>query len=187
MPPDVMATAGAYLTLLRQAEPESWNRDGLDATPERAARAFAELTSGYDTDPASLMTTFDADGYDEMVMDRGIPFYSLCEHHLLPFHGLAHVGYIPGERIVGLSKLGRLVDCFARRLQVQERMTVQIADTLVEHLHPRGVIVVLQAEHLCKTMRGVQKAGAATLTSAVRGAFAEKPEARAEAFALIAP
>lgn len=160
-------------------------REGLHHTPHRAAQAMLELTRGYREDAAELFTTFDADGYDEMVVETGIPFYSLCEHHLLPFHGEAHVGYIPNGRIVGLSKLARLVDIFARRLQVQERLTAEVADALTAGTGAKGTIVVIEAEHLCMTMRGVRKPGARTTTSAVRGALKEKPEARAEALALI--
>lgn len=159
--------------------------DGIMETPIRAARAWGELTSGYGQDHAELFKTFDADGYDELVMLTDAPFYSLCEHHLLPFHGVAHIGYIAQGRIVGLSKLARLLDVFARRLQVQERLTTQIADAIEEHLHPAGVIVIVQAEHLCMAMRGVQKSGVKTTTSVVRGAMKDKPEARAEAMSLI--
>jgi GTP cyclohydrolase I len=175
----------AYRRLLQVAEPETWKREGLADTPARAARAWADLTFGYHQDPADLFTTFEADGYDQMVVVRDVAFYSLCEHHLLPFHGEMHVGYVPGDRIVGISKIARLVELFARRLQVQERLTTQIADTLEEYLQPKGVIVVAGAEHLCMTMRGVQKPGARTITSAVRGMLEAQPEARAEALALL--
>lgn len=159
--------------------------DELAETPERAARGFLELASGYDVDIPSLFKTFDANGYDEMVVVRDIPFSSLCEHHLLPFYGRAAVAYIPQGRIVGLSKLARLVDAFARRLQVQERLTEQVADAMVEHLDPMGVAVVMSAEHLCMSIRGARTPGAITVTSALRGAFFEKPEARAEVMALL--
>jgi GTP cyclohydrolase IA len=175
----------AYRTILQSAEPESWDREGLAETPARAADALAELTSGYRVDVPGLFTTFEADGYDEMVAMSGVRFFSLCEHHLLPFHGHVGLAYIPDGRIVGLSKLARLVDAFARRFQVQERMTAQIADALVKHLEPKGVIVVVQAEHMCMCMRGVEKTDAPTTTSAVRGAIKTKPEARAEALALL--
>jgi GTP cyclohydrolase IA len=175
----------AYREILGATPGEDCGREGLQETPERAMKAWRELTSGYDVDVAALLKTFDSDGYDEMVAVTQIPFASLCEHHLLPFTGLASVVYIPDGRIVGLSKIPRLVDAFSHRLQVQERMTVQIADALVEHLHPVGVMVVLEATHTCATLRGVKKAGTLMRTSVVRGALSEKPAARAEALALI--
>lgn len=178
------ALAAAYLTILEHTPGEDFTREGLDETPVRAARAWAELTSGYNADIEGLLKTFDADGYDEMIAVT-TTFASLCEHHLLPFTGRAHVVYIPHGRIVGLSKIPRLVDAFANRLQVQERLTVQVADALVEHLNPRGVMVVIDAEHTCAALRGVRKPGTVMRTSAVRGALAEVPEARAEALALI--
>lgn len=171
----------AYRELL-DTLPED-DHDGLADTPARAARAWGELTAGYDAQPD--LTTFDAAGYDEIVVVRAIPFYSLCEHHLLPFHGVAHIAYLPGERILGLSKFSRLVDLYARRLQVQERLTMQIAAHLVDALRPRGVLVVLDAEHLCMTMRGVRAAGSRTTTSVVRGRFRESDAARAEALDLL--
>lgn len=166
---------------------EDPDRDGLLKTPERVARAYAEMFAGLRQDPAEVLaTTFDL-GHEEMVMVRDIELYSCCEHHLVPFHGVAHVGYIPSSdgRITGLSKLARLVDVFAKRPQVQERLTTQIADALVENLRPRGVIVVLECEHLCMSMRGVRKPGSRTVTSAVRGQLRD-PATRAEAMALIA-
>lgn len=159
--------------------------DGTADTPRRAAAAFRELTSGYDIDIAGLFTTFEAEAYDEMVIVKDISFSSLCEHHALPFIGRAHIAYIPDGRIVGLSKMSRLVDAYARRLQVQERLTCQVADALMEHLNPVGVCVVMEAEHLCMSMRGVKAPGSLTMTSALRGALIEKPEARAEALSLI--
>ena len=164
---------------------EDPDRDGLRETPERMARAYAEMFSGLDEDPAAhLEKVFDV-GHEEMVLVRDIPLYSVCEHHLLPFHGVAHVGYIPTKgRITGLSKLARLVDAFAKRPQVQERLTSEVADALVQHLQPRGVIVVIECEHLCMTMRGVRKPGAKTVTSAVRGILANSAT-RAEAMSLI--
>ena len=147
---------------------------------------YAETLCGMDKTAADVVRVLKAEHYDEMVLVRNIPFYSLCEHHLLPFHGRAHVAYIPeGNRITGLSKLARVVDLYARRLQVQERMTAQIADGLMETLAPKGVMAVVDAEHLCMTMRGVKKPGATTLTSVVRGIFRENPATRAEAMALI--
>ena len=165
---------------------EDPDRDGLRKTPERVARAYAEMFDGLDNDPAAILsTTFDL-GHDELVLVRDIEVWSTCEHHLVPFTGVAHVGYIPSVdgRITGLSKLARLVDVFAKRPQVQERLTTQVADALVEHLQPRGAIVVIECEHLCMTMRGVRKPGAKTVTSAVRGIMAS-PATRAEAMSLI--
>lgn len=166
---------------------EDPDRDGLRETPMRVARAYAEQFAGLGQTPEEVLTTvFDAD-HDEMVLVRDIEVYSTCEHHLVPFHGVAHVGYIPNEKgqITGLSKLARLVDVFARRPQVQERMTSQIADAIARVLEPRGVIVVVEAEHLCMTMRGVRKPGAKTITSAVRGDFRTSDKTRAEAMSLI--
>ena len=155
--------------------------ESLRDTPRRMAEAFAELLTPRPFNP----TTFPNDeGYDELVVARDIPFHSLCEHHLLPFHGVAHVGYLPGERIVGLSKLGRVVDFYARRLQVQERLTTQVARWLCETLEPRGVGVVIEAEHLCMSLRGVQKPGARTITSALHGAVRDDPRTRQEFLAL---
>ena len=186
MPVDHKAIEGAVRTILT-AIGEDPDRDGLVSTPERVARMFAEVCSGLHEDPAHhLQTTFEAD-HDEMVMVRDIPMYSLCEHHLIPFHGVAHIAYIPGKdgRITGLSKLARLVDGFAHRPQVQERLTSQVADALVTALDPRGVLVVVEAEHLCMSMRGVRKPGAVTVTSAVRGIFKESAPTRAEAMSFI--
>ena len=166
---------------------EDPGRDGLLETPARVARAYAEQVAGLRQRPEDVLTTvFDA-GHDEMVMVRDIELYSTCEHHLLPFFGLAHVGYIPNEKgqITGLSKLARLGDLYARRPQVQERMTSQIADALMNVLEPRGVIVVIEAEHLCMSMRGVRKPGAKTVTSAVRGIFLDSDRTRAEAMSLV--
>src|SRR5947208_14084501 len=150
---------------------------GLRDTPRRMATAYAELLT---PEPFTATTFPNDEGYDELVVARSIPFHSLCEHHLLPFHGVAHVGYLPGERIIGLSKLGRVVELFARDLQVQERMTQQIADWLSEHLAPRGVGVVIEAEHLCMSLRGVQKRGARTVTSALHGLVREDSRTRQE-------
>jgi len=166
---------------------EDPDRDGLRDTPARVARAYAEQFAGLGQTPEDVLTTvFDVD-HDEMVLVRDIEVYSTCEHHLVPFHGVAHVGYIPNAKgqVTGLSKLARLVDVFARRPQVQERMTSQIADALMGVLEPRGVIVVIECEHLCMTMRGVRKPGAKTITSAVRGDFRNSDKTRAEAMALI--
>ncbi len=180
------ARAEAAVRELLLAIGEDPERDGLQDTPARVARSFAEVTGGLRQRPEDVMTTeFDAI-YDEMVLVRDIEVYSLCEHHLVPFHGVAHVGYIPNSsgRITGLSKLARLVDVFAKRPQVQERLTTQIADSLVEFLEPQGAIVVIDCEHLCMAMRGVKKPGARTITSAVRGQLRD-PTSRTEAMALI--
>jgi len=166
---------------------EDPDRDGLQATPGRVARLYAEVCSGLHEDPARhVVTTFEA-GHDEMVMVRDIPLYSLCEHHLVPFVGKGHVAYIPGTdgRVVGLSKLARLVDGYARRLQVQERLTRQVADALEASLDPRGVMVVVEAEHLCMAMRGVKAAGTTTVTSSVRGLFRTSVATREEAMRFI--
>ena len=166
---------------------EDPERDGLVATPKRVAAMYKELFSGLHDDPARhLKVTFSAE-HDEMVMVRDIPFASLCEHHLVPFLGRAHVAYIPAEdgRITGLSKLARLVDGFARRLQVQERMTTEIADAIDSVLSPRGVLVVIEAEHLCMSMRGVKKPGTITVTSSVRGLFRTDMATRAEAMQFV--
>lgn len=165
---------------------EDPDREGLRGTPGRIARAYREIFSGLHEDPAEVLhTQFDI-GHEELVVVRDIDMYSMCEHHLLPFHGRAHVGYIPGlnGRVTGLSKLARLVNGYARRPQVQERLTSQIADALVEHLGAEGVIVVIEAEHLCMSMRGVRKPGAMTITSAVRGHL-RAPATRAEAMSLL--
>lgn len=166
---------------------EDPDRPGLLDTPARVARAYEEMFSGLYTDPdAVLDTTFD-EQHQELVIVRDIPLYSTCEHHLVAFHGVAHVGYIPGYdgRITGLSKLARVVDLYAKRPQVQERLTAQVADALLRKLNPRGVIVVIEAEHLCMAMRGVRKPGASTTTSAVRGQFKTDSTLRAEALELI--
>ncbi|MHB1874840.1 MAG: GTP cyclohydrolase I FolE [Streptosporangiaceae bacterium] len=162
-------------------------RDGIKDTPSRVARAYSEQFAGLRQSPEDVLTTvFDAD-HDEMVLVRDIEMFSTCEHHLVPFFGHAHIGYIPNEKgqITGLSKLARLVDVYAKRPQVQERMTSQIADSLVNVLEPRGVIVVVEAEHLCMAMRGVRKPGAKTVTSAVRGCFRSSDATRAEAMSLL--
>ncbi len=166
---------------------EDPDRPGLVDTPARVARAYAETFAGLRQDAAEVLgTTFD-EGHEEMVLVKDIALYSTCEHHLVPFHGVAHVGYIPGAdgRVTGLSKLARLVEVYARRPQVQERMTSQIADALSEHLQPRGVIVVIEAEHLCMAMRGIRKPGSTTVTSAVRGMFRDNPATRSEAMSLV--
>lgn len=180
------ASAEAAVRQLLIAIGENPDRDGLRDTPARVARAYAEMFGGLRQTPEEVLTTtFDA-GHDEMVIVRDIELYSTCEHHLVPFHGVAHIGYIPNAngRITGLSKLARLVDVFAKRPQVQERLTTQVADSLVRILEPRGAIVVMECEHLCMSMRGVRKPGSRTITSAVRGSLRD-PASRAEAMSLI--
>lgn len=180
------ARAEAAVRELLLAVGEDPDRDGLRDTPARVARSYEELLAGMGQDPQEILSaTFDV-GHDELVLVKDIELWSMCEHHLVPFTGLAHVGYIPGEggHVTGLSKLARLVDCYGRRPQVQERLTTQIADALIESLKPRGVIVVIEAEHLCMAMRGVRKGGASTITSAVRGQLRD-PATRAEAMGLI--
>uniref|UniRef100_UPI001F26317D GTP cyclohydrolase I FolE n=1 Tax=Geodermatophilus sp. LHW52908 TaxID=2303986 RepID=UPI001F26317D len=179
--------AAAAVRELLLAVGEDPDRPGLRDTPGRVARAYAETFAGLWQDPQDVLaTTFDED-HDEMVLVKDIPMYSTCEHHLVPFHGVAHIGYIPGDdgRVTGLSKLARLVEVYARRPQVQERMTSQIADALAEVLKPRGVLVVIQAEHLCMAMRGIRKPGSSTVTSAVRGIFRDSAATRAEAMGLV--
>ncbi|MDI3313559.1 MAG: GTP cyclohydrolase I FolE [Mycobacterium sp.] len=181
------ARAEAAVRELLLAIGENPDRHGLEDTPARVARTYREMFAGLYTDPDTVLeTTFD-EQHDELVLVKQIPLYSTCEHHLVSFHGVAHVGYIPGHdgRVTGLSKIARLVDLYAKRPQVQERLTVQIADALTRKLDPRGVIVVIEAEHLCMSMRGVRKPGAITTTSAVRGLFKTNPSSRAEALDLI--
>lgn len=161
-------------------------REGLAETPERVARFYAEVFDGLHTDPGEVIDAFfGEEHYQEIVMVREIPFYSMCEHHFVPFHGQAHVAYMPQGRVTGLSKLARLVEGFARRPQMQERLTAQVADCLNERLAPLGVLVVIEAEHLCMSMRGVKKPGATTVTSAVRGVMESSPATRAEAMSLL--
>jgi len=173
--------------LILEGVGEDPTREGLADTPHRVADMYAEIFAGLEQDAADHFCVTFNEGHQEMVLVRDIPLYSMCEHHLVPFMGKAHVAYIPGKegRICGLSKLARVVDVFARRPQVQERMTSQIADTIVEHLNPQGVMVVIEAEHLCMSMRGVQKPGAITTTSAVRGIFERNMATRSEAMSLI--
>jgi GTP cyclohydrolase I len=170
-----------------QAIGENPRREGVKDTPRRVAEMYAELFSGMDVDPKAELTVDFEEGYEEMVILRDIPFYSMCEHHLLPFYGVAHVGYIPspGGRVVGVSKLGRVVEICARRPQLQERMTQQIADAIFEALQPDGVAVVIKAEHLCMVMRGIKKPGTTVITSSVRGTFRSKVATRSEFLSLI--
>jgi GTP cyclohydrolase I len=164
-----------------QAIGEDLNREGLQRTPDRVARMYEELTAGYHIDPVKLVNNalFDVD-YQQMVVVKDIDYYSLCEHHLLPFFGRAHVAYIPAGRVIGLSKIPRVVEMYARRLQVQERMTTQIADFIQEVLHPQGVAVVVEGSHMCSMMRGIKKANASMITSAMLGIFQENSKTRAE-------
>jgi GTP cyclohydrolase IA len=166
----------AVRTLIRWAgdDPE---REGLHDTPKRVVKAYKELYSGYKDDPSEILNKIfaEVEGYDDIVLVRDIPFYSHCEHHMVPFHGMAHIAYYPTKGVVGLSKLARLVEVYARRLQTQETMTSQIAAALDEALEPRGVAVMIEAEHMCMSMRGVQKAGAMTLTTKFSGAFKDDP------------
>ena len=181
------ARAAAAVRELLLAVGEDPDRPGLQDTPQRVARAYSEIFAGLGQDPYEILATTFAEDHDEMVLVKDIPMYSTCEHHLVPFHGVAHVGYIPGEdgRVTGLSKLARLVEVYARRPQVQERMTSQIADALAEVLKPRGALVVIEAEHLCMAMRGIRKPGSTTVTSAVRGIFRDNPATRSEAMSLV--
>jgi GTP cyclohydrolase IA len=194
IPPDALGSIGidlgraeAAIRELLVAVGEDPDRPGLRETPARVARAYAETFAGLWQDPVDLLsTTFDED-HDELVLVKRIPMYSTCEHHLVPFHGVAHIGYIPGYdgRVTGLSKLARLVEVYARRPQVQERMTSQIADALDDVLKPRGVLVVIEAEHLCMAMRGIRKPGSTTVTSSVRGLFRDNQATRSEAMSLV--
>jgi GTP cyclohydrolase IA len=164
---------------------EDLNRDGLKDTPARVARMYGELLAGMREDPGIHLEKVFNENYDEIVLLRDIPFYSVCEHHLMPFIGTAHVAYLPSGRILGVSKLARIVDCFARRLQTQERLTTQIADCLMSNLKPMGVAVVLEAAHSCMTIRGIKKPGSIMVTSAIRGSFRKDPRSRNELMSLI--
>ncbi|MFH1031433.1 MAG: GTP cyclohydrolase I FolE [Chloroflexota bacterium] len=175
------------VTAIIKAIGEDPKREGLIDTPKRVAEMYAELFAGIGADPREELKVGFEEGHREMVILRDIPFYSMCEHHLLPFYGVAHIGYIPNSngRVVGASKMARVVECFARRIQLQERMTTQIADAIFDAIKPNGVGVVIQAEHLCMTMRGVKKPGTNVITSALRGSFRSKAITRAEFFSLI--
>ena len=161
------------ISLLLEGLGEDVTREGLKDTPDRIARMYTELCSGMDADPGEHLTRVFTVDHNELVLEKDIVFYSMCEHHMMPFFGKAHVAYIPNGKVVGLSKLARTVEVFARRLQIQEQMTGQIADAIAEYLEPQGVMVMLEAEHMCMTMRGVKKPGSKTVTLAARGAFAE--------------
>lgn len=183
--PDLDAIAGAVRTILA-AIGEDPDREGLMGTPHRVAKMYAEVFGGLRINGENVVETiFEDEDHHEIVMVKDIPFYSMCEHHLLPFHGQAHVAYTPRGSVTGLSKLARLVDAFARRPQMQERLTTQIANTLMDTLEPYGVLVVVEAEHLCMGMRGIKKPGSVTVTSAVRGSFCDDPATRAEAMSLL--
>ena len=182
---DKKKIAKAIKDILEAVGDNPKRQDLLD-TPRRVAEMYEEILSGMKKDPGKELEVLLSEGHDEVVLLKGIPLYSICEHHLLPFIGKAHVAYVPqGNRVTGLSKLARVVDVLSKRLQVQERLTTQIADTIVKKLRPKGVMVVIEAEHLCMTMRGVKKPGTVTITSAVRGIFRTNSKTRAETLALI--
>ena len=164
---------------------EDFNREGLKKTPERVGKMYAELLAGMREDPKDHLRSVFSENYDEIVLLRNIPFYSICEHHLMPFIGSAHVAYLPTGMVLGVSKLARIVDCFARRLQTQERLTFQIADFIMNSLHPQGVAVVLEASHSCTTIRGIKKPGSTMVTSALRGIFKKDPRTRSEVLSLM--
>ena len=164
---------------------EDINREGLKGTPGRVARMYAELLAGSSQEPREHLRGVFTEDYDEIVILRDIPFYSICEHHLMPFIGSAHVAYLPSGMVLGVSKLARIVDCFARRLQVQERLTNQIADFIMNNLKPKGVAVVLEASHSCMTIRGIKKPGSVMVTSALRGTFKSDPKSRSEVMSLM--
>ena len=173
------------VTEILMAVGEDINREGLKRTPERVARMYTELLGGMQEDPDKHLRGVFTENYDEIVLLRNIPFFSICEHHLMPFIGSAHVAYIPSGMVLGVSKLARIVDCFARRLQTQERLTFQIADYIMNSLKPQGAAVVLEASHSCMTIRGVKKPGSAMVTSALRGIFKKDPRSRSEVLSLM--
>ena len=164
---------------------EDTNREGLKGTPERVARMYAELLGGMRKNSKEHLRSVFTENYDEIVLLRNVPFYSICEHHLMPFIGSAHVAYLPSGTVLGVSKLARIVDCFARRLQTQERLTYQIADFIMDSLKPQGVTVVLEASHSCMTIRGIRKPGSVMVTSALRGIFKRDPKSRSEVLSLM--
>lgn len=164
---------------------EDPNREGLQDTPKRVVKSWKEIYSGYEKDPKDILTVFDTDGYDQIVLLKNIEFYSMCEHHMLPFIGKAHVAYIPGKKIVGISKLARLVDIYARRLQIQERIGQQVTTALMELLEPKGAACIIEAQHLCMLMRGVQKQNSIMVTSSLKGVFLESQSTREELMQLI--
>jgi GTP cyclohydrolase I len=172
--------------LMLEAIGEDLNREGLRDTPERVADMYEEIFAGMKQKPGDVIKVFHAEEHDEMVILKDIPFYSVCEHHMVPFFGMAHIAYIPkGNKLLGLSKLARIVDMFAKRLQLQERLTTQVADTIMKAINPMGVLVIAEAEHLCTTMRGVKKPGSRMVTSAIRGIFRKNESTRKEALSLI--
>lgn len=183
-PVDVQRIEKAVLEILA-AVGENPQREGLKDTPQRVARMYGELLAGMYRDPSEHLTSIFHEKYDEIVLLRDIPFYSICEHHLMPFIGKAHVAYLPDGKVLGISKLARVVDGFARRLQIQERLTDQIADFLMQQLSPQGVSVVLEASHSCMTIRGIRKPGSMMVTSALRGIFKKDPRSRAEVLSLM--
>jgi len=170
--------------IIEHIDPEPY-REGLVDTPDRIIRSWDKLYAGYKTDPGSIMTVFENEGCDQIVLLKNIELYSMCEHHMLPFFGKAHVAYIPDEKIIGISKLARLVDIYARRLQIQERIGLQVVSTLMQYLKPKGAACVIEAKHMCMMMRGVGKQNSVMTTSSLRGAFLDKPEAREELMQLI--
>jgi GTP cyclohydrolase I len=172
------------VSLLIEAIGEDKDREGLKETPDRIARMYEEIFEGYDKDPAEVLSKVFTVGSKEMVLEKDITFYSMCEHHMMPFYGKATIAYIPKNKVVGISKLARTVEVYARRLQIQERMTGQIADSIMENLDSEGAMVVLEAEHMCMTMRGIKKPGSKTVTIATRGCFAENEELRRQFFEL---
>ena len=184
MEPDFKRIENAVKEILL-ALGEDTEREGLKSTPVRVARMYAELLAGESTEPKEYLKSVFTEKCDEVVVLRDIPFYSICEHHLMPFIGVSHIAYLPEESVLGVSKLARIVDCFARRLQVQERLTGQIADFIDENLRPQGVAVVMEASHSCMTIRGVKKPGSVMITSALRGIFKSDPRSRAEVLGLM--
>lgn len=164
---------------------EDPHREGLADTPKRIVKMWDEIYGGYKQHPKDVLTVFDADGYDQIILLKNIELYSTCEHHMVPFFGKAHIAYIPGEKLIGISKLARLLDIYAKRLQIQERIGDQVTDALMEYLKPKGAACIIEACHLCMRMRGVEKQNATMVTSSLRGAFLDKPEARAELMQLI--
>lgn len=164
---------------------EDPHREGLVDTPKRIVKMWDEIYGGYKQHPKDVLTVFDADGYDQIILLKNIELYSTCEHHMVPFFGKAHIAYIPGEKLIGISKLARLLDIYAKRLQIQERIGDQVTDALMEYLKPKGAACIIEACHLCMRMRGVEKQNATMVTSSLRGAFLDKPEARAELMQLI--
>lgn len=171
--------------LLLEGIGEDADREGLADTPDRVARMYGELFRGMEEDPALHLSRTFAVQSNEIVLEKDITFYSTCEHHLMPFYGKAHIAYLPDGRVVGLSKLARTVEVYARRLQIQEQMTIQIAEAIMEHLKPQGVMVMVEAEHMCMTMRGVEKPGSRTITTAARGCFREDPQLRQYFFEMV--